>query len=499
MIKPLLIFFIFIKIGITTIFAQPAPKLIKELDTYIEKAVADWQVPGLAIVVCKDGQVVLQKGYGVRELGKLEKVDAQTIYACASTTKAMTAAAMGMLVDEGKVRWMDKVIQHYPEFKLADPYLTRELTIKDLFTHNGGMGNADLLWGYSDNSQNQILERFGKVTPMYSMRASFIYQNIMYLVAGKVIERVSGMPWSDFVQKRIFTPLSMVRTFPTLKASLNETNRARPHEYINGIITPIDNSDADEIDAAGSVWSCVEDISKWMRCMLDTGRYNGKMLISPNTWAEIFKPQSLVTPSGFYPTAQLTKPNWTTYGLGWFQHDYKGKMVQFHTGSLAGTVAIHGLLPSEKLGVYILGNLDHAEVRHAIMYYVFDVFLNEKPRDWNKDFKILYDGLRQQSEAIQKQRDMQRVVDTKPSHALEKYTGTYTDPVYGKAEVSLKEGKLIVKWSSKLSMILEHWHYNTFKGTYSKAWIRPELVSFVLDDNGQVAKLTSGTLVYIKK
>jgi hypothetical protein len=291
----------------------------------------------------------------------------------------------------------------------------------------------------------------------------------------------------------------MARTFPTLKASLNETNRACPHERINGIIMPIENSDADEIDAAGSVWSCVEDISKWMLCMLDTGRYNGKMLISPNTWAEIFKPQSLVTPSGFYPTAQLTKPNWTTYGLGWFQHDYKGKMVQFHTGSLAGTVALHGLLPSEKLGVYILGNLDHAEVRHAIMYYVFDVFLNEKPRDWNKDFKILYDGLRQQSEAIQKQRDMQRVVDTKPSHALEKYTGTYTDPVYGKAEVSFKEGKLIIRWSSKLEMTLEHWHYDTFKGTYNKAWIRPELVSFVLDDNGQVAKLTSGTLVYIKK
>ena len=483
----------------TKSIAQGTPQQLKDFDTYVEKSVADWQTPGLAIVVCKGNEVLFSKGYGVRELGKSDKVDTKTTFACASTTKAMTAAAMAMLVDEGKVRWQDKVVQHLPDFKVADVYLTNELTIRDLFTHNGGMGNADFLWGYSDFNSDDILKRFALMKPAYSLRSSFIYQNVMYLVAGKVIEKLSGMTWADFLKKRIFDPLSMKRTFPTLAASKGETNRSRPHDRVKGVIMPIEDTSADDIAPAGSVWSCVEDMSKWMRFMLDSGRVNGKMLISPVNYLELFKVHSIVTSAQFYPTAILTKPNWMTYGLGWFQHDYKGRMVQFHTGSLQGTVAIHGLIPSEKIGVYVFGNLDHSEIRHAFMYRAFDMLMNEKERDWSSEMKPIYDGIRVQVEAVRKQKESQRILNTKPSLDLEKYTGTYYDPISGKIEVKLDKGQLVAKLSSKLSMTLEHWHYDTFKVTYDKAWFQPDYVSFILDENGRVAKLQSGGQSWDKK
>ena len=472
--------------------AQVTPAQVKTLDAYIEKAMNDWQTPGLAVVICKDGKEILSKGYGIRELGKPDKVDTKTIFSCASTTKAMTAVAMGILVDEGKIKWSDKVTQHLPTFKVGDPYLTNELTIKDLFTHNGGMGNADFLWSYSDLSSDQILETFAQIKPSYSLRGGYTYQNIMYLVAGKVIEKISGSPWRDFVKRRIFDPLSMTRTFSTLKASQVERNRSRPHDRVAGMTMPIEDSVVDECDAAGSVWSCVEDMSKWMRFMLDSTRINGKALLSAATYGELFKPQALVPLAGFYPTATLTKPNWMTYGLGWFQHDYKGKMVQFHTGSLAGTVAIHGLIPSEKLGIYVFGNLDHTEVRHALMYRVFDLFLNEKERDWSVEFKNLYDGFRIQTEKLQKQKESERILNTKPSLSLAKYTGVYTDPIYGNADVFEEKGQLKIRWSSQLSMTLDHWHFDTFKGIYNKVWIPADMVSFVLNEEGKVVKMQSG-------
>jgi CubicO group peptidase (beta-lactamase class C family) len=479
--------------------AQVTPQQIKALDGYIEKALGDWYTPGLAVVICKDGKEILSKGYGIREVGKSEKVDTKTIFACASTTKAMTAVAMGMLIDENKIKWTDKVVQHLPTFKVADPYLTSELTIKDLFTHNSGMGNADFLWGYNDLNSNQILETFALVKPSYSLRGGYTYQNIMYLVAGKVIEKVSGMPWKEFMKLRIFSPLSMTRTFSSLKASQIESNRSRPHDRIMGKISPIEDSSADEIDAAGSVWSCVEDMSKWMRFMLDSARINGKPMLAAATYSELFKPQAIIPQGSFYPSTALTKPNWTTYGLGWFQHDYKGKMVQFHTGSLAGTVAIHGLLPSEKLGIYVFGNLDHTEVRHAIMYRVFDLFLGEKERDWSRELRNIYDGFKVQAENQKKKKDSERVLNTNPTLDLVKYTGQYTDPIYGNADVFEEGGRLKIRWNSMLSMILEHWHFDTFKGNYNKAWFPADYVSFILSEDGKVVIMQSGGVSWGKK
>ncbi|MFM7856562.1 MAG: serine hydrolase domain-containing protein, partial [Flammeovirgaceae bacterium] len=276
-----------------------------------------------------------------------------------------------------------------PDFKLYDPFVTRELKIRDLFIHNSGVGNADFLWGAMDVSSADVVRKMEQVKPSYSVRSSFIYQNIFYLVAGQVIQKVSGQSWEEFISQRIFQPLNMTRTVPLLKM-VTDTNHSTPHYFYDGAIRAIAPSSADNVGPAGSVYSTIDDMSQWMQCMLDSSKYQGGRLLKPTTWAEMFKPQTLVPASQFYPTMQLIKPNWMSYGLGWFQHDYKGKKINYHTGSLAGEVAIHAQLPDAKLGFYFFGNYDHAEVRHALVYKTFDLFALGGNRDWSKEFLKLY-------------------------------------------------------------------------------------------------------------
>ena len=363
-----------------------------EFDAYVAQAVRDWQAPGLAVSVVKDGRVVFAKGYGVREVGKAATFDTSTVSAIASTTKAITAAAMGILVDEGKLKWDDPVAKYLPSFQLYDPYVTREVTLRDLLTHRAGLGNSDYLWAVADLPAGEMMEKVRLIKPAYSLRSSFIYQNVMYIVAGQVIEAVSGMPWAKFVQSRIFEPLGMRNTYPTASMVPATANAAVPHwRYGRDTIVAIRRDAWRAIGPAGDSWSSVADMSKWMLFLLDSARVGGKRLLEPETFAELFAPQAVV-PLDFYASAELTKPHWMTYGLGWFQHDYRGRMLNFHTGSLNGMVAIAGLVPDERFGVYILSNRDHVEVRHALMYKAIDLFLGLPSRDWSRDLLALYDA-----------------------------------------------------------------------------------------------------------
>ncbi len=480
-----------------SVYSQNLAQQVKEFDAYVESSRKLYQVPGLAVTVVKDGKVILKKGYGVQQLGSANQVDAQTLYACASTTKAMTATCMGMLVDEGKIKWDDPVINYLPEFQLFDPYVTRELKIRDLFTHNSGVGNADFLWTIMDIPSDEVLAKMKMVEPSYSLRSSFIYQNIFYLAAGKVIEKVSGTPWEVFIQKRIFEPLNMTRTFPLL-SQVKDANQSQPHYWVDGKITVITRTSADAIGPAGSVWSCVDDMGKWALCMLDSSKYNGGKLLKAATWNELFKPQVMVTESQFYPTAQLTKPTWTTYGLGWFQQDYKGKKVNFHTGSLAGETAIHGQLPSEKLAIYIFGNLDHAEVRHALMFKAFDHFALGGTRDWSTDFFNLYKKLNEAGEQEEKKQELTRVIGTKPSQAIANYAGTYTSPLYGELVVTLQDNSLLINMNNTAKASLNHWNYDSFRGYYDKRWWGQTTASFSIDSKGKISSVVIEGMEFTK-
>lgn len=463
-------------------------KKIQEFEAYIIKGMKDWEIPGMAVTVVKDGKVLLAKGYGLRELGKPDPVNTQTLFACASTTKAMTAACMGMLVDEGKVSWDDPVYKHLPEFQLYDPYVTRELRIRDLFIHNSGVGNTDFLWSVMDIPTEEVLFNMRNVEPSYSLRSSFIYQNIFYVAAGEVIKKISGKPWNEFIRERLFQPLGMTRTVPLLK-DVADPNQTKPHYKIEGTITVIEHTSADQVGAAGSVWSCAEDISKWVRCMLDSSKYEGGRLLSAKTWTELFKPQTLVPATQFYPTAQLTKPNWTTYGLGWFQHDYKGKKVNFHTGSLAGAIAINAQLPEEKLGIYIFGNYDHAELRHALMYKAFDLFALGGTRDWSTEFLQLYKNIRAESDRKEKDFESKRIEGTKPTLSLDDYTGKYRSPLFGELIITREGDQLIAVANNFLKASFSHWHYDTFRGWFEKKWYGKVNMTYTLGPTGRIVSV----------
>jgi CubicO group peptidase (beta-lactamase class C family) len=467
----------------TRLLAQP--DALAGLDAALAQGARDWHVPGLAVAVVKDGSVVFSKGYGVRELGKPGLVDEHTLFAIGSTTKAMTAALVGMLVDEKKLAWDDPVTKHLPWFASSDPYLTREITVRDLLTHRAGLGNADYLWYGQSTEPRGILERVRLLPPAYSLRASFIYQNVMYAAAGAVVEAVSGRPWAEMMRTRVFEPLGMYETIATAATLSRQPNVAQPHFTIEGTVTRIENAIVDGVAPAGSVWSSVHDMAKWSTMLLAGGKAGSRVLLAPGTVEELFTPQAMVTAEAFYPTARLTKPKWRTYGLGWFQQDYRGRAVDYHTGSIDGMVAIHGLLRDERAGVVVLANLDHAEVRHAIMLDVFDRYIGGARRDWSSDLRGLYDGLRREGEAEERKVEARRVAGTKPSLALSAYTGTYADPLHGDVVITLEGDRLRARYGSAFGGPLDHWHYDSFRAKWDAAWRGTATLTFVLDADGK--------------
>lgn len=487
--------------SIAPVLAQKKSKQadsLAQFDAYIQQAVKDWEAPGLGIVVVKDNQVIFKKGYGVLKLGASQPVNSQTLFNCASTTKAMTATCMGILVDQGKVKWDDPVIKYLPEFQLYDPWVTRELKVRDLFLHNSGVGNADFLWGDDHLTGDEILEKMRLVKPSYSMRSSFIYQNIFYLAAGKVIEKVSGIPWADFVRQNVFQPLGMSNTYSQLSQVIT-TNIAAPHYRIDKQIQVISRDIADVVGPAGSVLSCIDDMGIWIKTMMDSSKYAGSRLLKPDTWKEMFRPQTLVTPEQFYPTKELTKPNFMTYALGWFQQDYRGKKLNFHTGSLAGAVAINAQMPEENIAVYIFGNLDHVEVRHALMFKTVDYFALGGNRDWSKELLKLYGDIREAGEKAQSEADKKRVLNTHPSLALSDYAGTYEDPLYGKVVISIENNELSFLINNNNSAgKLTHWNYDSFKAEFTKKWYGKSDLQFQLNTEGKVDGLNVEGFQYKK-
>jgi len=471
--------------------AQRRPAPDADLDAYIAKGMQDWNIPGLSIAIVKNDSVVYAKGFGVRTLGAPDRVDARTLFGMMSTTKAMTALAIAMLVDSGKVAWDDPVTKHLPWFQLSDPYVTRELTVRDLLRHNSGLGNADLLWVRGDVPTRQILERVRGLKLAYSMRSGFIYQNVMYQAAGEVVAAASGMPWDRFVKTRIMDPIGMTRSQPTLSAmrASRDPNVSSAHFEIDHVTRAIEESPVDAVPAAGAAWSSAEDVGQWMRFLLDSGRVGGKRLVSEANFRELFKPQAFVPLGEFYPTATLTKPHWMTYGLGWFQQDYRGKFVAMHTGSIDGRTAIVGLMPDERVGVYVFGNTDHAEFRHALMWRALDLYTGAPARDWSAEFLKLYAERKAKGAKATADQEAKRVAGTKPSAPLDQYAGTYDHPVYGDMKFELVNGALVAHFGPLADNAgrLEHWHYDTFRAKLGDGRGGWTYFTFRLGSDGKIA------------
>jgi CubicO group peptidase (beta-lactamase class C family) len=464
------------------------------LDAYVARAVADWEVPGLALAVVKDGEVVFSRGYGVRELGKPGRVDPDTLFAAASTTKAFTALALAMLVEEGKVSWDAPVSTYLPGFALADPYLTAHLTVRDVVSHRSGLPNADRLWYFAGQSARELVAAQRHLAPEATLRARYRYNNNLYAVAGAVIEAASGRTWPDFLRTRILAPLGMHRTLPGFQGLLSAPNVASAHDRVDGKVVPIPHLDFDTIAPAGAMNTSVAEMTHWLRFLLEggAGGAGGKPLVSAAGLAQLLTPQTLIPLDAYYPAARRAGAHFTAYGLGWFLQDYRGRKLAMHTGSIDGKVALVGLLPEERLGLVVFANLDHAEVRHALMYRVFDAFTGAPPRDWSAELLALHREELAKAAAEERELEAARVPGTTPSLPPERYAGGYAHPAYGRLAVAHEGGRLVVRVGRGFTGTLEHWHRDTFRAEW-KGRHQKELFSFTLGPDGGVREVLVGS------
>ncbi|MBI3004130.1 MAG: serine hydrolase [Ignavibacteriales bacterium] len=463
--------------------SQQAP--IKGLDEYILKAMRDWETPGLAIAIVKDDKVVFAKGYGVRKMGESAPVTEKTIFACASTTKAMAAACLGMLVDEGKVKWDDPVTKHLPWFQLYDPYVTRELTVRDLLCHRSGLARGDLLWYQSPHSREEVIRRVRHLKPAWSLRSRYGYQNIMYIAAGEVVEAVSGKSWDEFMKERLFTPLGMTSTTTSVKDLRKFTDVATHHVKIDDRFQPIEWPNYDNVGAAGTVNSNVVDYAHWIRLNLNDGMLNGKEILSEKVVEEMQSPQAII------PLDSTTKALWpsmhfASYGLGWTLRDYLGRKLIQHDGALDGMRARVAFVPEEKLGFVILLNSSRSPLHGAIGYRILDHYFGAPEKDWNA---ILLKNFRDQEEkgkAEEKKKLDARVQGTKPSLALDSYTGTYEHEMYGETKVSMEGGKLVFSFYPTYVGNVDHWNYDAFQVVWRDKKMDKDFITFTLNSDGKV-------------
>jgi len=470
-------------IGVVSTPAATQPAPLQGLDLYIEEAMRDWDIPGLAIGIVQNDSLVFARGFGVRELGSPEAVDEHTIFAIGSASKGFTAAAVGMLVDEGAVEWDDPALQYLPGFRLHDAYASRELTIRDLLTHRSGLSRGDQLWAATEFDRAEVLYRFRYLEPSWSFRSQFGYQNILYLAAGEILPSATGLDWDEFTQQRIFQPLGMSNSSTSYHQLAGASNIATPHGETDGEAHPIAWRNIDNVGPAGSINSTVHDMAEWIKLQLGDGTRDGRRLLSEDVMKEMHSPQTIIRREGRW--ADMTpEANFMMYGLGWFLSDHHGRKVVQHGGNIGGMHALVGMMPEEDIGLVILTNRASNQLTYALMYRVFDAYIGAPPTDWSGRLLASAESAREAAEVQRREVEEARVIGTSPSLALDAYAGRYENPMYGEARVSLENGNLVVRRGANFTGDLEHLHYDTFRVTSRESAGGGGLVNFSLDPRG---------------
>ena len=473
--------------------AQQAPP---GFDAYVKRVMDTFTVPGLSVAIVKDGKVVLARGYGVRRMGQPAPVDAATRFGIASNTKLFTATALAMLVEEGKLAWDRPVIAYLPAFALSDPYVTRELTVRDLLVHRSGLGlgAGDLLWWPpSTYERKEIVHRLRHIPLATSFRSAYAYDNVLYLVAGEVIEAVSGQTWEEFVRERILARVGMTESDVLHSAAGAKGNVAGTHAEVNDTVRPIAPFLSDNTNPAGGIMSGAGDMAKWMIVQLDSGRVSGgARLYTPASTSELWRE---VTPMPIAPApAGLLhlRPQLSGYALGLDVRDYRGKYLLQHTGGLPGYLSKVAMLPELRVGVAVLTNQESGAAFNAIAYRVLDHYIGAK----SPDYPAIYAGItrqdRQELRSAAQRAATGRDSTSGPSLPLERYAGTYRDPWYGDVVIGSEGQALVIRFTRSPSLAgdLIHWQHDTFLARWRDRELRADAyATFSLRADGAIAEL----------
>ena len=468
-------------------FAQWPP----ELDAYIEKARADWDVPGLAVSVVRDGKLLVAKGYGVRTLGKPERVDEQTVFDIASVSKSFTAAAIATLVDEGKMSWDEPLRRHLPQVEFSDPYRTANVTIRDLLSHRVGVEVGNFVFRFTGYDTAEVLRRMRYLKEREAFRTTMLYSNLGYTAAGEAAAAAAGVPFAELIRARLLEPLGMTGATAGVPHTVSP-NHASPHAIIGGVQQPIAHTKMMSILPANAVNANALDVAKWMLFQLGDGSWNGKRIVSKEAMEEMHSPQIIIPTTPGMRAARGVE-HFAAYGLGWNIMDYRGHKLVWHSGSADGMPVYTALLPADGIGVTVMVNTWGAPTLHgALASRIFDVLLGlDTKRDWSAEGLAGYKrGIARDAEeraAMEKTRD----AAAKPSLPLTAYAGAYTDPLYGDMNVTLRDGALTLQFARGELADLTPWQHDTFKVTWRDRAFEDfdTFASFALDARGVPRRL----------
>ncbi len=468
--------------------------LVADLDMYVSKAQREWQVPGLSIAVVKDDKVLLSKGYGLRRIGSPEIVDEKTLFAIASNSKAFTATALAILVDEGKLQWDDPVRKHLPWFSLKDDFATRDIRIRDLLCHRSGLGtfSGDLLWWGTEYAPREILQRAALLDPATSFRSNYGYSNLMFLAAGEVVEAVGGKSWPSFVKDRILVPLEMNRSICSIRDLMAQDNFATPHKTLKDRSVPIAWMNWDAMAAAGGIISSVDDMSHWLRLQLRRGELAPQKRLfseeaSHQMWQAYTPMRMSKTPSTRFPSIHFR-----AYGLGWSLSDYEGRKLVGHGGGYDGMNSHVLLVPEEKLGVVVLTN-SLTPISNLLAYRAIDTFMGIALKDNSQATLSDYQKSIAEFQSRIDKITTPAIEGTKPSHPISDYAGKYRCPMYGDASVSVEGEKLVLRLHPFKALVadLKQMHYDTFTIHWRTefAWFGSGTAHFIADSRGKFQRI----------
>ena len=466
------------------------PTFVRDsLDAYVNRALTEWNIPGVSVCVIKNEKVVTMKGYGVTELGTDHGVDENTLFMIGSNTKAFTATALAILDAEKKLSLNDRVTKWIPEFKLDNKLAGDQAIIRDLLCHRIGFQTfqGDFTYWTSDLSRKEVIEKMSHIKAPYEFRTTWGYTNAAFLTAGEVIPKVTGKPWEEYIKEKIFDPLGMTRTLALSNDIFTASNAAKAYTLVDSELTLIPYGQIDNLAPAGSISSSVNDMSKWVMMQLDNGRFNGNQIVPASAIAQTRLPHSILGNGG----SIYNKGHFALYGLGWFLQEYCGRTMVSHTGGVNGFVTSVTLLPEEKLGIVVFTNTDQNTFYEALKWEILDAYLGNKYRNYSKVY--LNATKVQRTSATKKDKQLRDSVSLhlKAALPLAGYAGNYFNDVYGNMSVVIKENELRMLFSHHPHMYakLESLGGDRFYASFSDPEFSKAVFPFHVE-NGKVKSVT---------
>lgn len=453
------------------------------LETYISREMARWKIPGVAVAIVKDGKPVVMKGYGVREMGKLGKVDENTLFQIASNTKLFTATSLTMLSGQKRLSLDDHITRWLKDFKLYDSLSTREVTIRDMLCHRIGFltFQSDFLNWNCNLTRDELIRNMRNVKPFYSFRSKWGYCNMGYVVAGEVLRQASDTSWEDFIRAHFFKPLQMYRTFTSYELLINDSNAAAAYTMMNDSLFKIPYANVENIGPCASINSCVKDLTNWLMMELDSGKYNGEVIVPSNAVMETWRSQMLMN-DRHDPVFPMK--HFATYGLGLDLQDFAGRKVLSHSGGSNGFVTQLMFVPEERLGIIVLTNTDVNNFFDALCYQVLESYLNLPYRNISEIYyEDAHDGIVAQEAEIKTWKE-RVAMKPEPALPLDRYAGKYTNEVYGNIEIKKENNKLNIYFSHHPKNIghLDAYGGHDFMCTYSDITCGIKMISFTAEN-----------------